>query len=236
MIVKFRGILVAACFIGATFAQTNQTKLKIMPLGDSITEITCWRAKLWENLKANNLTDKIEFVGSQNNTQKCDTEDPDFTKQHHEGHTGYLAIDVAYDHIETWINDTRPDIVTFMLGTDDIAKGRRLQDVVEAYGEMVHTMRHYNQYIKVIVNTIVPLPANMIPVKKLNDMIPDWAREDNTTKSPIYVNDIYPFPNDFLKDGIHPNDAGEDQIASGLGSLLTWIINANLTGNATAPS
>ncbi|KAI0843158.1 carbohydrate esterase family 3 protein [Hypoxylon sp. FL0890] len=233
---KFRGVLAAACLIGTALAQTNDTKLRIMPLGDSLTEIPCWRAKLWADLKANNLTDKIEFVGSQNNTQECDTEDPDFAKQHHEGHTGYLAIDVAYDHIETWINDTMPDIVTFMLGTDDIAKGKRLQDVVEAYGEMVHTMRHYNQYIKVIVNTIVPLAANMIPVKKLNDMIPDWAREDNTTKSPIYVNDIYPFPNTYLKDGVYPNEDGEEHIASGLGSLLTWIINANLTGNVTEPS
>ncbi|KAI1478399.1 carbohydrate esterase family 3 protein [Daldinia eschscholtzii] len=214
----------------------SQSKLKIMPLGDSITEITCWRAKLWDNLKANNLTDKIEFVGSMNNTQSCDTEDEEFAKQHHEGHTGYLAIDVAYDHIDRWLNDTQPDIVTFMLGTDDIARGRRLEDVVEAYTNMVQSMRKYNEDMRVIVNTVVPLPANMGPVERLNDMIPDWAVERNTTESPIYVNDIYPFPNTFLKDGIHPNEEGEDRIADGLGSLLTWIINSNSTGNSTTSS
>ncbi|KAF3055851.1 putative carbohydrate esterase family 3 protein [Daldinia childiae] len=168
-----------------------------------------------------------------NNTQSCDTEDGEFGKQHHEGHTGYLAIDVAYDHIDGWLNDTKPDIVMFMLGTDDIARGRRLEDVVEAYTNMVQSMRQYNEHVHIIANTVVPLPVNMNPVKRLNDMIPDWAVEQNKTESPIYVNDIYPFPNTFLKDGIHPNDEGEDRIADGLNSLLTWIINSNSTGNTT---
>ncbi|KAI2465503.1 carbohydrate esterase family 3 protein [Annulohypoxylon bovei var. microspora] len=230
---KLRVLLAGTCLIGTTFAQA---KLKIMPLGDSLTELTCWRAKLWDDLKANNVTDRIEFVGSVNNTQKCDTTDDDFSKQHHEGHSGYLAIDIAYDHIEGWVNDTKPDIVTFMLGTDDIAKGRRLEDVVEAYTNMVKTMRQYNEYMKVIVNTIVPLPANMAPVNNLNDMIPGWAREQNKTESPIYVNDIYPFPNTLLKDGIYPNDDGEEQIVGGLSPLLTWIVNSNTTSNDTTPN
>lgn len=82
---------------------------------------------------------------------------------------------------------------------------------------------------------MVPLPANMNPVKRLNDMIPDWAVEQNKTESPIYVNDIYPFPNTLLRDGIYPNDEGEDRIADGLNSFLTWIINSNSTDNITAP-
>ncbi|KAI2617533.1 carbohydrate esterase family 3 protein [Hypomontagnella submonticulosa] len=227
---KLRGISTAACLANMAFAQS---KLKIMPLGDSITELSCWRAKLWNGLKTSNLTDKIEFVGTLNNTQACDTADEEFSKQHHEGHTGYLAIDIAYDHIETWINATKPDIVMFMLGTDDIARGRRIEDVVEAYTSMVGTMRKYNNNTKIIIDTVVPLPTNMEPVQRLNALIPDWAVEQNMTDSPIYVNDIYPFPTSFLRDGIHPNEAGEDQIVNGLNPLLTWIINSNTTGNST---
>lgn len=197
-----------------------------VPLGDSITEITCWRAKLWDHLKVNNVSDRIEFVGSMNNTQECDLVDPDFATQHHEGRTGYLAIDIAYDHVEGWINNTKPDIVMWMLGTDDIASNRRLEDVVEAYTNIVQTARQYNAGMKVIVNTVVPLPANMMPVEKLNAMIPGWAAEQNTTESPVYVNDIYPFPTNLLRDGIHPNDAGDDLIANGLSTLLTWIISS----------
>ncbi|KAI0890441.1 carbohydrate esterase family 3 protein [Annulohypoxylon maeteangense] len=227
---KLRWFLAGTCMVATV---SSQTRLKIMPLGDNLTELTCWRAKLWDDLKANNMTDRVEFVGSVNNTQGCDTAGEDFAKQHHEGHSGYLAIDIAYDHIENWINETKPDIVTFMLGTDDIARGRRLEDVVEAYTNMVKTMRQHNEYMKIIVNTIVPLPTNMEPVNNLNSMIPDWAQEQNKTESPIYVNDIYPFPNTFLKDGIYPNDDGEKKIVGGLSPLLRWIINSNATGNGT---
>lgn len=43
-----------------------------MPLGDSITEITCWRAYVWDDLAAANLSSSVQYVGSQNsNPQNC---------------------------------------------------------------------------------------------------------------------------------------------------------------------
>lgn len=43
-----------------------------MPLGDSITEITCWRAYVWDDLAAANLSSRVQYVGSQNsNPQNC---------------------------------------------------------------------------------------------------------------------------------------------------------------------
>lgn len=164
-----------------------------------------------------------------NNTQECDLVDTGFASQHHEGHTGYLAINIAYDHIEGWINNTKPDIIMWMLGTDDVAEGRRLADVVEAYTNIVHTATQYKDGTKIIVDTVIPPPANTIPVKRLNGIIPDWPVEQNKTESPIYVNDVYPFPNNLLRDGIHPNEGGDDLIANGLSSLLTWIISSSTT-------
>ncbi|KAI2618865.1 hypothetical protein GGR54DRAFT_146443 [Hypoxylon sp. NC1633] len=74
------------------------------------------------------------------------------------------------------------------------------------------------------------------PIQKSNDMIPDWALEQNMTKSPIYVNDMYPFPNTLLRDGIYPNEAGEDRIGNDLSPLLTWIVNLKTTENVTISS
>lgn len=43
-----------------------------VPLGDSITEITCWRAYVWDDLAAANLSSQVQYVGSQNsNPQNC---------------------------------------------------------------------------------------------------------------------------------------------------------------------
>ncbi|KAI0013140.1 cellulose-binding protein [Xylariaceae sp. FL0662B] len=229
---KISQILTAAtCLTGTALAQT---RLKIMPLGDSITALTCWRARLWDLLNANNVTDKIQFVGSKiDNADRCQAADPNWNKRH-EGHPGFLAIDIANDHhLEGWLNTTQPDIVMFMLGTDDIAQGKQEDYILLAYTDMVTQMRASNPNMTIIVDTIVPLLVNDEAVQNLNAAIPSWASDQNQTESPIYVNDIYPFPNTALRDGVHPNDAGDDIIANTLSPLLTWIVNSNTTANST---
>lgn len=70
-----------------------------VPLGDSITEITCWRAYVWDDLAAANLSSQVQYVGSQNsNPQNCKPQTSSWD-QHHEGHSGWLAIDIANNYI-----------------------------------------------------------------------------------------------------------------------------------------
>ncbi|KAI0020948.1 cellulose-binding protein [Xylariomycetidae sp. FL0641] len=224
------GLVTTAWF---TASAMGQNQLKIMPLGDSITEITCWRAKLWDQLEASNVTDRIQFVGSMtNNPQNCQANDPDWDK-HHEGHSGFLAIDIANTLLTGWLENAQPDVVMFMLGTNDVAQGRSLDAVMAAYTEMVKDMRASNANMKIIVDTVIPLPVNPAPIQNINRAIPDWAAGLNTTESPIYVNDVYPYPNSDLRDGVHPNDAGDAVIAGTLAPLLTWVVNSSTAANAT---
>ncbi|KAI1486892.1 cellulose-binding protein [Biscogniauxia mediterranea] len=230
---KCQSIITTACLVGTAFAQA---KLKIMPLGDSITEITCWRAKLWDLLKANGVTDNIEFVGSQtNNPQNCQASDANWDK-HHEGHSGFLAINIANTLLEGWLASAQPDVVMFMLGTNDVAQGRSLTDIMAAYTRMVDLMRASNPNMKIIVDSVIPLPMNNAPIEALNAAIPPWAAEHNTTESPVYFNDVYPYPSTALRDGVHPNDAGDVIIADALDPLLTWVIRSSTAaaGNETS--
>ncbi|KAI1344965.1 cellulose-binding protein [Xylariaceae sp. FL0016] len=228
---RSRNLAVAACLMGSVVAQN---KLRIMPLGDSITEITCWRAKLWDQLHAANVTDQVQFVGSMtNNHENCKAEDQNWDK-HHEGHSGFLAINIADNLLEDWLNVSKPDVVMFMLGTNDVAQGRQLDAILAAYTKMVKLMRESKSNMKIIVNTVIPLPMNNVPIQNINQAIPGWASEQNQTVSPIYVNDVYPYPNSDLRDGIHPNDAGDVIIANKLSPLLTWVIRSALDGNGTA--
>ena len=64
------------------------------------------------------------------------------------------------------------------------------------------------------VDTVVPLLVNDEAVQNLNAAIPSWASDQNQTESPIYVNDIYPFPNTALRDGVHPNASGDKKMAA----------------------
>ncbi|KAH9909061.1 cellulose-binding protein [Xylariomycetidae sp. FL2044] len=228
--------LTLGCLVGTAWAQT---KLRIMPLGDSITEITCWRSKLWDMLKAANVTDQIEFVGSMtNNPQNCQAEDANWDK-HHEGHSGFLAINIANSLLEGWLAEAKPDVVMFMLGTNDVAQGRTVAAIISSYSLMVDLMRASNPNMKIIVDTVIPLPMANTNIQAINAEIPSWAAELNTTESPIYINDVYPYPNSDLRDGVHPNDAGDDIIANTLNPLLTWVITSssavNETEGATAP-
>jgi hypothetical protein len=75
--------------------QPSLLTYNIVPLGDSITEITCWRALVWDMLADAKLADQVQYVGSQNsNPQNCKPKTANWD-EHHEGHSGWLAIDIA---------------------------------------------------------------------------------------------------------------------------------------------
>lgn len=126
-----------------------------MPLGDSITEITCWRTLLWDDLQADGVTSSFQFVGSMtNNQQNCQGNSG--WDMHHEGHSGYLAIDIANNNLQGWLASSKPDVVMFMLGTNDITGGKSSTEILAAYTKMVQLMRASNANMKIIVSALVP--------------------------------------------------------------------------------
>jgi lysophospholipase L1-like esterase len=122
-----------------------------VPLGDSITEITCWRTLLWDALQADGVTNSFQFVGSMtDNTQNCQG-NLGWDMQH-EGHSGYLAINVANNNLVGWLISAKPDVVMFMLGTNDSTGGHTTAEVIAAYTKMVQEMRASNPNMKIIVS------------------------------------------------------------------------------------
>src|SRR4051812_25851127 len=81
-------------------------------LGDSITEITCWRPLVWNQITSAGLANNVDFVGSMSGLQaKCSR--PSGFDPHHEGHSGWQAYDIARNNIVGWVQSTKPDIVQF---------------------------------------------------------------------------------------------------------------------------
>lgn len=145
-----------------------------MPLGDSITEITCWRAKLWDLLANANDVSNVTFVGSMtDNTQNCTATHADWD-HHHEGHSGYLAINIANSNLTGWLASAKPDVVNFMLGTNDVAQGHSTSEITAAYTKMVQEMRASNPNMKIIVS-----PA----FSRIEYMISQFLLCDQTTDS-----------------------------------------------------
>jgi len=230
---SFKLLLAAACLASSALSQTA-TKLKIMPLGDSITEITCWRPLVWEALSAANLASSVSFVGSMtNNPQNCaSTTAPNWDK-HHEGHSGYTAISIAQNNLAGWLSSAKPDVVMFMLGTNGVNGNKATSDIIASYTKMVSLMRASNKNMKIIVDLVIPFPAHDAQIKALNAAIPGWATAQNQTSSPIFIADCNTgFTSSMLRDGIHPNAQGDAIIGRGLSKVLVSVVKSALNGTA----
>jgi len=79
------------------------------------------------------------------------------------------------------------------------------------------------------VDTVIPSSVDNSQITALDAAIPAWATSQNTTASPIWIaNTATGFPTSDLRDGIHPNAAGDAIIATALTPVLKMAINKSL--------
>lgn len=125
-----------------------------MLLGDSITEITCWRPLVWNQLTSAGLANNVDFVGTMSNLDASCSKPSGFDVNH-EGHSGWQAYDIARNNIVGWVQNTKPDVVQFMLGTNDINIGKRSpQAVLDSYTTILNAIRAANPNARIIVSSL----------------------------------------------------------------------------------
>ena len=141
-------LLSVAALIGLAAAQTAP-KLRYMPFGDSITEIICWRAKLWEKLQSTEWA-TVDWVGSGKTENNC--KDTKYDRDN-EGHSGFLAIDIANKkQLVGWLQKNPADVITMHLGTNDIVQqNKAVADIIAAFSTLIQVMRDSNPRMKIIV-------------------------------------------------------------------------------------
>lgn len=108
----------------------SSAPLRIMPLGDSITEGQSvpgsYRIELATLFTADHRP--FDFVGSQSNGP------PGLTDHDHEGHPGWCLANCANnldDHLAEWLTTYRPDVVLLDAGTNDLLTGASKQEAVD---------------------------------------------------------------------------------------------------------
>lgn len=208
-------------------------KIKIMPLGDSMTHgfriEGGYRKTLETKLKAAGLDEYVEFVGTQKNGAVYDGK--------HEGHPGWAIEPIsAFDDIEkngrngltteidTWMMDASPDIVLLQIGTNDILAQYKLDETSIRLRVFVDKIisklpKNGKVYIAKIPNMDVTSMYNKTGIQYqevfdsqviyFNKAVERIAKEKGFTV--VDINSVIDMKTDLL-DGIHPNEKGYEKM------------------------
>ncbi|HVT90261.1 MAG TPA: NPCBM/NEW2 domain-containing protein, partial [Tepidisphaeraceae bacterium] len=202
--------------------------VKIMPLGDSITESfpghASYRFFLYNQLVQAGYD--VDFVGGQTGVNGGTPLYTNFD-QNHEGHSGWRADEIAANII-TWATANKPDIVLLHIGTNDVTQGQTNASTITDIGNIIDNLRTVVPNVKILLAKIIPSTGYTTQESQLNTSIGTLATQKNTANSPVIVVDQYTgfSTSTDLFDGLHPNDSGERKISNKWLSALTPILPA----------
>jgi lysophospholipase L1-like esterase len=192
----------------------------LMPLGDSITAGAGssgggYRVDLF--LKAVTAHKSIRFVGSQSDGPDAVGGVP-FPKQH-EGHPVFTIdgpmgiLPLVVNAIHTY----KPNIVTLMIGTNDVNGYVDLPNAPKRLGNLIDTIVSVDPNMLLVVAKIVPTTDDEenTRIRAYNDAIPGVVQARAAAGKHVMVVDMYSafvanaaYKATYMNNFIHPNDAG----------------------------
>ncbi|MFD5029041.1 SGNH/GDSL hydrolase family protein [Streptomyces sp. NPDC058405] len=185
--------------------------LRIMPLGDSITDgfnvPGGYRTRLWQRAAADHRVD--DFVGSQFNGP------PELGDHDHEGHSGW-RIEQIDAQATGWVQATKPRTVLLHIGTNDIAQNYDVAGAPARLSTLIDHITAAAPDADLFVTNIIPFSdANLEErARPYNAAVPgvvaQWANQGRKVHfidmhSALGVAD--------LADGVHPNAGGYAKMA-----------------------
>jgi lysophospholipase L1-like esterase len=214
------GATVLAAFVSALLfavpasAESNGG-VRVMPLGDSITEGTQvpggYRIGLWQRVVSGGY--RVDLVGSQFNGPAA------LGDHDHEGHPGW-RIDQIDANIVSWLRNTTPHTVLLHIGTNDVLQNFNLSTAPARLSALVDHITATAPTAEVFVATIIPL-ANAdqeAKARSFNATIPGMVQSKAAAGQHVHLVDMHPVLSTAdLIDGIHPTANGYDKMAA------TWF-------------
>lgn len=190
------------------FTKTPQDTIRIMPLGDSITEgvnsyqYGGYRVVLWQLAQAARW--HVQFVGS---VRIGPASLPD---KHNEGHSGW-RIDQISAKIVPWLQKTKPQIILLHIGTNDLRQGYSVAVALDRLSTLIDQITSTQPDAILIVAQIAPQgePAINAKVVEYDNAIPALVAQKVAHNKKVEYVDMYDaVPVNYISDHIHPNTAG----------------------------
>lgn len=156
-------------FLSRPYCELRENAVRIMPLGDSITDDdtidegtsgNSYRKPLWEDL--NNSRFWVDFVGSRHNQTS------DFDNDH-EGHAGYTDTQIAAN-VQSYLTTNPADVILLHIGTNQLDTGPG--DVENLLNNIDSFNNGKGVRITVILARIIDrIPANEGTTTQFNDNV-----------------------------------------------------------------
>jgi len=209
-------VMSAAMALHATAAGAESNGgVRVMPLGDSITEGTQvpggYRIGLWQRVSSNGY--RVDFVGSQFNG-------PSSLGDHdHEGHPGW-RIDQIDANIVGWLQTFTPHTVLLHIGTNDVLQNFNLGTAPNRLSALIDHITNTAPSAEVFVAQITPLAnaSQDSAARTFNSAIPGIVQSKVAAGKRVHLVDMHSaITTADLIDGIHPTAGGYDKMAA------TWF-------------
>ena len=189
--------------------------VRVMPLGDSITEGNQvpggYRIGLWQRFTTNSL--RVDFVGSQFNG-------PTSLGDHdHEGHPGW-RIDQIDANIVGWMQTFTPHTLLLHIGTNDVLQNFNLGTAPNRLSTLIDHITNTAPTAEVFVAQIIPLANSNqdAAARTFNSAIPGIVQSKVNAGRHVHLVDMHSaLTTADLTDGIHPTAGGYDKMAA------TWF-------------
>lgn len=186
--------------------------VRVMPLGDSITEGTQvpggYRIGLWQRMAAGGYT--VDLVGTQFNG-------PSNLGDHdHQGHPGW-RIDQIHANINGWLAATTPRTVLLHIGTNDVLQNYNLSGAPGRLSALIDRITAAAPSADVFVATIIPLSnaGQESNARAFNSAIPGIVQSKVNAGRRVHLVDMHSaLSTADLIDGIHPTANGYDKMAA----------------------
>jgi lysophospholipase L1-like esterase len=224
-------LLAVAVASGGLVVPASVAQTRVMPVGNSITHggngYVSYRYELWFDLQSAGYT--VDFVGSRDSIYSGEPDPGSYPEYYtsfdrdHEGYWGWRTDQIA-DIVLDATTSGLPDIVLIHLGTNDVGQ-MGAAGVINADTNLrliIERIRSVRPTVTILLAQVIPIGpgtsyyGSADQIAPLNAVIADIVADTDMPQSPVILVDQHTgFDLDTMmqSDGLHPNLAGEAQMA-----------------------
>ena len=231
-----------------TSAEEENEKIRIMPLGDSITDgfnvVGGYRTPLWKTLEQNGYTDNIEFVGQNWGGEVA---------PRHSGYSGYAIADIPnqrmgiYNFIDWLMTEYPADVVMLQIGTNDILSSYELDGMGDRLELLVDSVLNYIPEGGMLFLATIPYMdadvttyTDAYTVEEMDKAVDDYnaqvkalAEKKIAEGKPVTLSDNNAvLTKADLADGVHPSEEGYAKLGAHWYEMLKPYLD-NALGNTS---